>query len=118
MSERKPSLLIEDILKCIEHIQLYSSHLSYDQFSSNFMVMEACLYNVQVIGEAIARLPEDVKESNPQIPWSLIKGMRNRLIHEYFGTDLQLVWNVIKHELPSFQTELKEMHSSLISQNR
>ena len=55
------------------------------------MAVEACLYNIQIIGEAVSKLPEDIKEKNPQIPWGLIKGMRNRLIHEYFGTDLNLV---------------------------
>jgi uncharacterized protein with HEPN domain len=118
MSERKPSVIIEDILKCIEHIQLYTGNLSFDQFSSDFMTVEACLYNIQVIGEAVSWLPEDVKENNKQIPWSLIKGMRNRLIHEYFGTDLQVVWNVIKNELPAFEKGIKTIHSALTGQNR
>jgi len=118
MSERKPSVIIKDILKCIGHIQLYTSNLSFDEFSSNFMVVEACLYNIQVIGEAVSKLPEDVKENEQQIPWVLIKGMRNRLIHEYFGTDLNLVWNVIKNELPSFDNDLKKIQETLITQNR
>lgn len=67
------------------------------------MVVEACLYNVQVIGEAISKLPQAVKNNYPPIPWTLIKGMRNRLIHEYFGTDLPVVWNVIKNELPALE---------------
>jgi uncharacterized protein with HEPN domain len=115
MSERKASLIVEDILKCIEHIQSYTSGLSFDQFSSHFMTVEACLYNIQVIGEAVSRLPEDIKEVNPQIPWPLIKGMRNRLIHEYFGTDLRLVWNVIENELPALKTNLQIIHADLVS---
>jgi uncharacterized protein with HEPN domain len=118
MSERKPSAIIEDILKCIEHIQSYTGNLSFEQFSFHFMTVEACLYNVQVISEAVSQLPEDVKENNPNIPWTLIKGMRNRLIHEYFGTDLQLVWIVINNELPAFKNELKTIHSTLTSQNK
>ena len=118
MSERKPSAIIKDILKCIEHIQLYTTNISFNEFSSNYMVIEACLYNIQVIGEAVSKLPEDVKENEQQIPWVLIKGMRNRLIHEYFGTDLNLVWNVIKNELPSFDNDLKKIQAELIKQNR
>jgi len=118
MYSRKPSVIVSDILKCIEHIQLYTNNLSFDGFSAEFMTVEACLYNIQVIGEAVSNLPEEVKEMSPGIPWALIKGMRNRLIHEYFGTDLQLVWNVIKNELPSFQTELKNIYSSLVDQSR
>ena len=118
MSERKPSVIIGDILKCIDHIYSYTKNLGFTEFSGNFMITEACLYNIQIIGEAVSKLPDDVKEAEKQIPWQLIKGMRNRLIHEYFGTDLQLVWNVITNELPSFCDELKKIHDSLKVQNR
>ena len=118
MSERKPSSLINDILQCIQHIHDYSSNQSFDEFSTDFMRVEACLYNIQIIGEAVSKLPEDVKRIHHQIPWTLIKGMRNRLIHDYIGTDLQLVWNVIKNELPSFEENLKKIHTSLVEQNR
>ncbi len=118
MSERKPSALVKDILECIGHIRIYTDKLSFEEFSSNFMVVEACLYNIQIIGEAVSKLPDDIKEKEQQIPWVLIKGMRNRLIHEYFGTDLNLVWNVIKNELPSFESDLKKMQDALINQKR
>ncbi|MDE3213109.1 MAG: DUF86 domain-containing protein [Bacteroidota bacterium] len=64
------------------------------------------------------QLTDDVKDSNPQIPWILIKGMRNRLIHEYSGTDLPLVWNTIKNDLPGFTQELKGIRAQLIKGNR
>jgi uncharacterized protein with HEPN domain len=118
MSERKPSALVKDILKCIEHVQVYTGSISFEEFSADYMITEACLYNIQVIGEAVTKLPDDIKNAEPHIPWQLIKGMRNRLIHEYFGTALQLVWNVIKNELPSFNEELKMIHKKLIEQNR
>ena len=113
MPERKPSALIQDILNCIDHIQLYTTNLSFDDFAKNFMVVEACLYNIQIIGEAVSHLPDDLKEKETQIPWVLIKGMRNRLIHEYFGTDLLLVWDTVKNDLPLFKTELKRIQSKL-----
>ena len=113
MSERKPAVIIEDILTCTGRIKRYTADITFEQFSLNFMAAEACLYNIQVIGEAVSKLPEDLKAQNPQIPWALIKGMRNRLVHEYFGTDLQLVWEVIKDELPTLETELKKIHASL-----
>lgn len=97
---------------------MYTGNLTFMEFSGDFMVTEACLYNIQVIGEAVSKIPDDIKENEKQIPWPLIKGMRNRLIHEYFGTDLQLVWNVIKNELPSFRNELERISNSLKMQNR
>lgn len=81
MPERKPSAILEDILTCIDHIQSYTSGLSIDQFSSHFMTVEACLYNLQVIGEAVSVLPQQMKDENKNIQWAAIKGMRNRLVH-------------------------------------
>jgi uncharacterized protein with HEPN domain len=118
MPERKPSLIISDILTCISHIQQYTNNLGFDDFTKNFMVTEACLYNIQVIGEAVSHLPDDIKEKEIHIPWKLIKGMRNRFIHEYFGTDLPLVWSVIKDELPSFESDLRTILLSLQEQGR
>lgn len=118
MSNRTPSIIIGDILRCIEHVESYTANLSFDDFSNNFMAIEACLYNIQIIGEAVNHLPDDVKTKNPQIPWALIKGMRNRLIHEYFGTDLPLVWNTIKNDLPDLTKELMAIQNRLIEENR
>ncbi len=82
------------------------------------ILVEACLYNIQIIGEAVSHLPEEVKESETQIPWILIKSMRNRLIHEYFGTDLPLVWDTIKNDLLSFKTKLERIQSELLKENK
>ena len=118
MSDRKPFAYINDMLKCIKHIVNYTSKLSFDEFSSNFMMVEACLYNIQIIGEAVSKLPEDVRNENPDIPWTLIKGMRNRLIHDYMGTDLELVWNIIIKELPAFENSLQKIYTSLVDGKR
>ena len=118
MSKRTPSIVVNDILLCIDHIESYTTNLLFDDFSSNFMVIEACLYNIQIIGEAVSQLPDDVKNDNADIPWALIKGMRNRLIHEYFGTDLPVVWNVIKNDLPGFKEHLKTIYDNLQKEGR
>ena len=118
MPERKPSATIKDILDCIDHIQNYTGGLSLDEFSKNYMAVEACLYNIQIIGEAVSHLPETIKEKETGIPWLLIKGMRNRLIHEYFGTDLPLVWNTIRNDLPSIKTELERIQTELLKENK
>ena len=78
------------------------------------MFVEACLYNIQIIGEAVSKLPEDVKKGEPQIAWASIKRMRNRLIHDYIGTDLPRVWSVIKNELPTFEKDLDRIYNSLM----
>jgi uncharacterized protein with HEPN domain len=118
MSERKPSQLIRDVLTSIERITLYTQGLSFENFIANYMVVEACLYNIQIIGEAVSKLPEDIKKSEPTIPWLLIKGMRNRLIHEYFGTNTTIVWQVIKKELPEITKDLEKILKALIDKDR
>ena len=118
MSERKPSLLLKDILNCVEHISTYTNELSFETFSFNYMVLEACLYNIQVIGEAVSKLPDDIKMQESQIPWALIKGMRNRLVHEYFGTDTEIVWKVIKNEFPAMIKNLETIYTVLMDENR
>lgn len=116
MFKRLPSTIIKDILNCIDHVEGYTRNLNFEEFSANFLVMEACLYNIQIIGEAVARLPDNIRADNSHIPWVLIKGMRNRLIHEYFGTDLPVVWNVIKEELPSFKPAIILIREDLLKQ--
>ena len=118
MFNRKPSAYIKDIITSCEHLLAYTNDLSFDDFTADFMVVEACLYNIQVIGEAVTKIPDQIKTNEKQIPWTLIKGMRNRLIHEYFGTDLQIVWNVIKKEIPSLQTKFKDVYERLIEAER
>ena len=76
------------------------------------------MYNIQIIGEAVSQLDSPIKEDNPQIPWTLMKRMRNRLIHEYFGTDLPTVWNVIKNELPGLEKELRTISIALQKQGK
>jgi uncharacterized protein with HEPN domain len=110
MSKRNPADVIEDILS---YIQMYSNGITFESFSSNFMMVEACLYNFQIIGEAVNHISPDVVRDNPQIPWSAMKGMRNRLIHEYFGTDIQLVWDVIVDQLPGLKTDLQKLFKGL-----
>ncbi len=118
MPDRKPSALTKDILNCIDRIAFYADSLSSETFAANYMAIEACLYNLQVIGEAVSKLPDDMKKSELKIPWGLMKGMRNRLIHEYFGTDPDIVWKVIKNELPLMVKDLEEIYGRLIEENR
>ncbi len=113
MPERKPAEVVNDILICIEHVRDYSSKLSIDEFSASSMRVEACLYNVRIIGIAVANLPEDVKTGNQQIPWPLLEETKAKLVHDHFETDMQLLWNFIKFELPSLIKKLEKLYSEL-----
>jgi uncharacterized protein with HEPN domain len=71
------------------------------------MVVDAVLRNFSIIGEAARFIPDAVKTDNPQVPWEQITGMRNIIIHEYFGVSLEILWHSIQNELPDLEEQLK-----------
>ncbi|MDR3679200.1 MAG: DUF86 domain-containing protein [Flavipsychrobacter sp.] len=113
MSKKSTSIIIDDILSFIDRIQLYTDIVSFDDFTANAMMVEACLYNIQIIGEAVTDLDDNIKAANPQIPWILITNMRNRITHEYAGVDLPAIWNVIKQDLPYLKVQLTKLKNTL-----
>ena len=73
------------------------------------MVLHATLYNFQIIGEASIQLPDTIRNENPEIDWKKIKGFRNRLIHEYFGTDTRIVFEIITTYLPKLKSQIQNI---------
>ena len=104
MSKRNIKLFLQDISNSIDKIQKYISGLSFDSFKENDLVIDAVLRNLEVIGEAARNIPEDFRSRYSMIPWKRIVAFRNVVIHEYFGVDLEIVWTIVKENLP----ELKE----------
>lgn len=100
MSERQYRLYLNDILESGHAIQLYVEGITYDIFCKERMRLSAVIREFEIIGEAVGKLPETIKEKYPDVPWREIKDFRNLLIHEYFGVDLQIIWNTIQLDLP------------------
>jgi len=94
MSKRSPELLVEDIIDSANKILSYTDNLSFDEFKSDAKTVDAVIRNFEIIGEAANRLPEDFKEKFSTIDWYRIKGFRNRIVHDYFGIDYTIVWNI------------------------
>ena len=109
MSKRNAELLLNDILQAVSKIQQYSNCLDAELFSREFMIFEATLYNFQVIGEAANQLSEETKAASPEIDWKKIKGYRNRLVHEYFGTDPFIVFEIIQSYLPQLKIQIQNI---------
>lgn len=96
MSERNAELFVADILESIESIIEFTKDLNLETFSQNKMVKDAVVRNFEVIGEAAKNLPEKIKSKYSEIPWKEMAGMRDKVIHEYFGIDIDIVWQTIK----------------------
>ena len=109
MSKRQPTLLIQDIIESWEKILLYTAGLSFDQFTSDSKTIDAVVRNFEIIGEAANRLPEEYKEVHPEIDWHRMWGFRNRIVHDYFGIDFNIVWQIKETALLEMLEKLKRI---------
>lgn len=97
---------LHHILDAVVEIETYLTNAEYDSFLTNSMMRFACIKQMEIIGEASVHVSEKTKSQFTEINWSQIKGMRNIFIHEYFGIDSKLVWEIIKHDLPDLKSNV------------
>ena len=100
MSDRDCQLYLADIQDSGQAILSYIVGLEFEEFCNNRMRYAAVIREFEIIGEAVGKLPDDLKAQFPDVPWREIKDFRNLLIHEYFGVDLRIIWNTIHQDLP------------------
>ena len=108
MSEQRRDyiLFIEDILTCIEKIERYTSNVSFEEFCGNDMAVDAVIRNFEIIGEAVKKIPEEIKKKYADVEWKEAAGFRDVLIHDYFGIDLEAVWDTVRNNIPSFKKQV------------
>ena len=106
MSKKDPLFFLEDIKNSLNKIFKYTEDIDYNQFINNDMIKDAVERNFEIIGEAVKNLPEDFKAKYPNIPFKQIAGMRDKLIHDYFGVDYEIIWKTIKDKLPQFSDDI------------
>jgi len=109
MSERSPELLLEDILEACERIIEYTRDLTYEDFRKNYLVVDAVIRNFTIIGEAAGRISTEFRDNHNDIEWNRIKGFRNRIVHDYFGIDYQIVWIIIENNIPELRDLIKRI---------
>ena len=110
MSKRPVDLLLGDISDAIDRIQQYTRGMSFDAFSKDRKSVDAVARNLEIIGEAANRLPDDFKASHSTIEWHKVVGLRHRIIHEYFGVDIAIIWQIIQKNLPSLRFALSKIN--------
>jgi uncharacterized protein with HEPN domain len=109
MSKRSHSLLIEDIIDSGEKILVYTKGLTFDQFIQDSKTIDSVVRNFENIGEAANRLPDSFKDKFPAIDWHRIRGFRNRIVHDYFGIDFAIVWQIKDSYLPEMISKLQSI---------
>lgn len=110
---RNNKIYLEDILKSMEAIEKFVGGMDFEEFRKDDKTASAVVRKFEIIGEATKHIPVEISEKYPQIPWKEMAGMRDRLIHFYFGIDYNLVWKTIKERLPKLiplvKKAIKEM---------
>lgn len=105
--KRNNKLYVQDILDSIENIEKYTKSLSPKEFKNSQIVVDAVVRNLEIIGEASKNVSLEVKSQYKKLPWKEMSGMRNKVIHEYFGVDSDIVWKTVKYSLPGLKKSIK-----------
>lgn len=106
---KDPQVFLKHILESIDWIEKDVKGLSKDDFLKNVPIQDAVFRRLEIVGEAIRNLPDEFKKANPDIPWQDIMDTRNKLIHDYFGLELDLVWGIVKNDIPPLKKQIEEM---------
>ena len=109
MSNKNPLFFLKDIQNSLNKIFKYTDNITFDQFFNDDITKDAVERNFEIIGEAVKNLSDEFKSDYPNIPFKQIAGMRDKLIHNYFGVDYEIIWETIKNNLPVFKKQIDEI---------
>ncbi|MBI5874432.1 MAG: DUF86 domain-containing protein [Deltaproteobacteria bacterium] len=109
MKKRDYGDYLQDILTAAMEVKEFTTGMNYDEFIEDKKTVNAVIRSLEVLGEAAKRIPYEVRRKYPDVPWKRMAGMRDKLIHEYFGVDLEKVWLVVKEELPPLEPIIEQI---------
>jgi len=109
MSKRRDQDYLSDILEAIKRIKIYTKGMTFSQFIKNNKTQDAVVRNIEVIGEATKHLSNEFRKKHPQVPWKEMAGIRDKMIHHYFGVNYEIVWTIVKQELTLLINQVKEI---------
>jgi uncharacterized protein with HEPN domain len=109
VSSRKWQRRIEDILDAIAEIQSFSAGMTVEQFKTDAKTLKAVAADLMIIGEAANHIPDDVQDAHNEVPWVLMRAMRNRMVHVYFDVDPDILWDTVHNDLPKLIDPLKRL---------
>lgn len=102
-------IVIEKMLFIINRLEGFLNHCDYNTFKENDMMIDACVFNLSQLGEQVANIDGEFEKKHPDIPWREIYGLRNRIVHDYEGINLNLIWEIITEDLPDLKEKLQKL---------
>lgn len=109
MSKRAPKLYLQDILTSITSIEEYIQGMTLGIFIHDKKTVDAVVRNLEVIGQAARNIPSEIVAKYPEVPWKEMISMRNKVLHEYFGVDLEIFWKTITEDIPLLKEQIKRL---------
>jgi len=112
MSDRSPVLYLSEMLASMEKIERYMAGVSYGDFVRQEQLLDAVERNIEKIGEAAAAVPDEIRNTHPEVPWKTIVGLRNKVIHHYFAVDHEVIYQIATKNIP----ETKDMIAGILKE--
>ena len=105
--KRDETVYLQHILDAIARIEEYLQEVDEEVFQKRYLIQDGVIRQLEIVGEAVKHLSDEVRDQYPDVPWQDIAGMRDKLIHDYFGVDIDKVWLTVKEDIPNFKSQLR-----------
>jgi len=115
MSKRRDIDFLRDILNACENILEYISNMGFEEFREDSKTQDAVIWNIEIIGESVKNISDRIKHKYSEIPWKYIARTRDKIIHHYFGIDIDIIWNIAAKDIPKLKKNIERIIEDIVS---